>query len=129
MYTTCVIVIHPYARAKTFCQTQIHGENIILILRSKVKVINVRDTLYHGDTLTCQTKYDYVKRQKSLVLNTKQCHKPYKFDLEVKFNVVSGSWMYLTHPVMVIDQSAKFDMPMSKLTEVTGRSWRHDKSL
>ena len=26
-------------RAKTFCQTQTHGENIILILRSKVKVI------------------------------------------------------------------------------------------
>ena len=43
----------------------IHGENIILILRSKVKVINVRDTLYHGDTLTCQTKYDYVKGQKA----------------------------------------------------------------
>ena len=26
--------------------------------------------------------------------------------------------MYLTHPLMVIDQSAKFDMPMSKLTEL-----------
>ena len=37
-----------------------------------------------GNTLTCQTKYDYVKGQKSLVLNKKQCHKPYKFDLEVK---------------------------------------------
>ena len=53
-------------RSKTFCQTQIHGEIIILILRSKVKVINVHDTLYHGDTLTCQTKYDYVKGQKKL---------------------------------------------------------------
>ena len=71
-------------RAKTFCQTQIHDENIILILRSKVKVNNIRDTLYHGETLTCDTKYDYVKGQKSLVLNTKQCHKPYKFDLDVK---------------------------------------------
>ena len=42
--------------------------NIILILRSKVKVIeliNVRDTSYHGDTLTYPTKYDYVKGQKS----------------------------------------------------------------
>ena len=29
--------------------------------------------------------------------------------------------MYLTHPLMVIDQSAKFDMPVSKLTDVTGR--------
>ena len=91
MYTTCcLMVIHPYCqnfvclcqRAKTFCQTQIHGENKIFILSSKVKVINVHDTLYHGDTRTCQIKYEYVKGQKSLVLNTKQCHKPYKFDLE-----------------------------------------------
>ena len=82
-----------------------------------LEVINVRDKLYHGDTLTCQTKYDYVKGQKSLVLNTKQCHKHYKFDLEVKIqgcirimNVLDTS----SHG----DQSAKFDMPMSKLTEV-----------
>ena len=27
--------------------------------------MNVRNTSYHGDTLTCQTKYDYVKGQKS----------------------------------------------------------------
>ena len=44
----------------------------------------VTHCMYHGDTFTCQTKYDYVKGQKSLVLNKKQCHKPYKFDLEVK---------------------------------------------
>ena len=91
-------------------------------MRSKVKVINVRDTLYHGDTLTCQTKYDYVKGQKSLVLNTKQCHKPYKFDPEVKVQGCIRSRINLTHPLMVMDQSAKFDIPMSKLTEVTGRT-------
>ena len=51
--------------------------------------MNVRNTLYHGDTLTCQTKYDHVKGQKSLVLNTKQCHKPYKFDLENVFDTSS----------------------------------------
>ena len=27
--------------------------------------INVRDTSYHGDTVMCQTKYDFVKGQKS----------------------------------------------------------------
>ena len=36
--------------------------------------------------------------------------------------------MYLTHPLMVIDPCAKYGMPMSKLTEVTGWTWRHDKS-
>ena len=95
-------------RAKTFCQTQIHGENIILILRSKVKVINVRDTLYHGDTLTCQTKYDCVKEQKSLVLNTKQCHKPYKFDLEVK---VQGCIRIMN----VLDTSSHGDRPICQI--------------
>ena len=119
----------PMTKSEDILPDSIHGENIILILRSKVKVINVRDTLYHGDTLMCQTKYDYVKGQKSLVLNTKQCHNPINLTLRSTFQVVSGSWMYLTHPLMVIDQSAKFDMPMSKLTEVTGRTWRHDKSL
>ena len=35
--------------------------------------------------------------------------------------------MYLTHPLMVIDPCAKYGMPMSKLTEVTGRTSGHDK--
>ena len=47
MYTTCLMVIHPYAKIwyayvkeqRRSCQTQMHGENIILKLRSKVKVI------------------------------------------------------------------------------------------
>ena len=46
--------------------------------------MNVRTTLYNGDTLKCQTKYDYVKGQKNWGLNTKPCHKPYKFDLDFK---------------------------------------------
>ena len=28
--------------------------------------INVRDTSYYGDTLTCQTEYDFIKGQKKL---------------------------------------------------------------
>ena len=46
--------------------------------------MNIRDTSYHGDTLTCQTKYDYVKGEKNWGLKTKPCHKPYKFNLQVK---------------------------------------------
>ena len=46
--------------------------------------MNVHDTSYHCETLTCKTEYDYVKGQKSWGRNTKPCHKPYKFDLEVK---------------------------------------------
>ena len=29
-------------------------------------LMNVHDTSYHGDTLTYQTKYDYVKGQKKM---------------------------------------------------------------
>ena len=53
-------------RAKTSCQTQIHGENIIDIEikgQGHTEFMNVGDTSYHGDTLKCQTKYDYVKGQ------------------------------------------------------------------
>ena len=98
----------PMSKSKDICQTQIHGENIIFIWRSKVKVINVHDTLYHGDTLTCQTKYDYIKGQKSLDLNTKQCHKPYKFDLEVK--VQGRIWI-----MNVRDRSSHGDTPMCQI--------------
>ena len=44
-------------------QTQIHGENVILILLPKVKVMTICDTMSYGDTLMCQT-YDYVKDKK-----------------------------------------------------------------
>ena len=46
--------------------------------------------------------------------------------LRSKIKVVSGSWMYWTLSLMVIDPCVKYGMPMSKLTEVTGRTWRHD---
>ena len=35
-------------------------------VQGRISIMNVRDTLYHGDTLKCQTKYDYVKGQKNL---------------------------------------------------------------
>ena len=111
MYTTCCLMVifrMPISKSKDILPDSIHGENIILILRSEVKVINVRDTLYHGDTLTCQTKYDYVKGQKSLVLNTKPFHKPYKIDLEVK---VQGCIRIMN----VLDTSSHGDRPICQI--------------
>ena len=70
--------------------TQIHSENTILKLKAKVQgrkeVMNEFDSSSHGDTLMCQIWYDSmsVKGQKSSDPNTKPCHKPYKYDLEVK---------------------------------------------
>ena len=70
--------------------------------------INVRDTSYHGDTLTCQTKYEFAKGQKRWDLNTKPCHKPYKFYLEVK---VQDRIMIMN----VLDTSSHGDRPMCQI--------------
>ena len=55
--------------------------------------------------------------------------KAYKFDLEVKGQHRMGNLNHMSYLLMVIDQCTKFGMPMSKLTEVTGRTLRHEKSL
>ena len=59
--------------------------------------------IIHGDTFMCQIWFDFVKEEKSCGLYTKPYQKLYKFDLQVKVNVVSGSWMYATHCLMVIE--------------------------
>ena len=53
-------------------------------------VMNVCDILSYGNTLLCQMSYDYVKGQKRCGLNTKQCQKSYKFDLQVKGKLCIG---------------------------------------
>ena len=51
-------------RAKTSCQYQIHCENINFDIEVKGQGHEcICDTSYYGDTLTCQTKYAYVKGQ------------------------------------------------------------------
>ena len=58
-------------RAKTSCQTQIHGtkNNFDIEVKGQghTELMNVRDISYHGYTCTlrCQTKYDYLEWQKS----------------------------------------------------------------
>ena len=64
--------------------------------------MNVRDTSYHDDTLTCQTKYNYFKGQKAESLTQSHVINPINLTLRSKFKVVSGSWMYLTHLLIVI---------------------------
>ena len=169
MFTICCLNVIPYAKIwYAYVKEQRH----LARLKSMVKIhfwywgqksrsYRVQDTSYHGDTLTCKTKYDYVTGQKSWGLNTKPCHKAYKFDLKVKgqcrimimnvldtsshgdrhmcqiwyanvkanrsyssdmktwkkpinltlrskVNIVSGTWMYVSHLLMVIDPCAKY---------------------
>ena len=79
------------------------------------KFMNVHNTSYHGDTLTCLTKYDNVKEQNSWGLNTNQIHaiNPINLTLRSKVNIESGTWMYVSHLLMVKDPCANYGMPMS----------------
>ena len=117
-------------RAKTSCQTQIHGENIILILRSKVKVIQSSWMYVTHYTMVI---HSHAKQSMTLSKDKKvedwtqsYVKNPINLILRSKVKVVSGSWMYWTLPLMVIDPCAKYGTPMSKLTEVTRWTWRHD---
>ena len=96
MYTTCRLIVI-YARMQKFGMPMSKSKDILPdsnpfwkynfdIFRSKVKVIQSSwiYATHRTMVLTCQTKYDYVKGEKSWGLNTKPCHKPYKLNLQVK---------------------------------------------
>ena len=59
----------------------------------------------------CQTK-------KNVMGQTRNVKTPIKLTFRSKFKVVSGSWMYLTHPLMVIQPCAKYGKPMSNQRKV-----------
>ena len=49
--------------------------------------MNVCDTLYHGDTLTCQTKYNYVKGKIAMALTQSYIINPINLTLRSKVNI------------------------------------------
>ena len=63
----CQNLVCLYQRAKTSCQTQMPQYNFDIEVKGQghTEFMNVRNTSYHGDTLMCQAKNDYVKGQKS----------------------------------------------------------------
>ena len=52
----------------------------------------------------------------------KHVKNPINLTLRSKFKVVSGSWMYATHRLMVIHPCAKYGKPMSNHKKVMGRT-------
>ena len=138
-----LIVIHPYAKIRyayvkeqlRSYKTRIHGENIILILRLKVKVIqtswmyathrtmviHVHSRVKHSMTISQDKKN--VARTQSHVIN------PINLTLRSNLNVISGSWMYATHLLMLIDPCAKYGMPISKQTGYGSDTKTQQKSI
>ena len=52
----------------------------------------------------------------------KHVKNPINLTLRSKFKIVSGSWIYATHRLMVIHPCAKYDKPMSNHTKVMART-------
>ena len=65
----CQTLVYLCQRAKISYQTQYpwckYNFDIVVKGQGHTEFMNVRDTSYHGDTLTCKTIYDFVKGQKS----------------------------------------------------------------
>ena len=90
--------------------------------------MNVLDTSSLGDRPMCQIWYANVKANRSYRLDMKTWQKPIKLTWRSKVNIQSGSWMYTTHPLLLIDPSAKYGRPMSNPKKVTGRTRKHVKN-
>ena len=105
----------------------------IFILRSIVKVLH-RSWIYatHRTIVVhSSAKHRMNMSKDKKVLARKQSHviNPLNLTLRSKVNVVSGLWMYVTYPFIVIDPCARYQMPLSKQTELTGLTRRQDKNL
>ena len=97
-------------KTKTACQTQIHDENIILKMRSMVKVKQC--SWIQSMTMS---------KTKSWGLNTKPCHKPYKFDFEVK-------GLHRIRIMNVLHTSFHSDRPMCQIWYVNVKANRSHSS-
>ena len=83
---------------------QIQGQYMILILRTKVKVIDVCNTSSLGDTLLCLIWYDYVKDTETL----RSEHEAMKIKRFFKFRLQ----MYFPFFVIIELAIASFESPL-----------------
>ena len=84
----------------------------------QTEFMNVCDALYHGHTLKRRMT---MSKTKSWGLNTKQCHKPYKFDFEVKGQ----------HPIRIMNvpnTSFHSDRPMCQIWYANVKANRNYRS-
>ena len=125
MYTTrCLLVIQTYAKIWYACVKEQRG------YRSRPYRVNECTRRFVPWWYTHEPNKVWLCQRTTKTEAWTQGHviNPINLTLRSKLKVVSGSWMYLTHPLMVIHPCPKYGMSMSKLTEVTGRTWRHVKN-
>ena len=72
-----------------------------------IGTMNVCDTLSHSVRPMCQYNMLMSKQTKVTGRTGRHVKNPINLTLRSKVNVVSGSWMYVTHLLMVIDPCAQ----------------------
>ena len=72
--------------------------------------------------MVCQCKINRSYRS-----NVKTWQKPMNLTLRSKVNIEWGTWMYVSHLLMVIDLCAKYGRPMSKQHIVISETQKHVK--
>ena len=85
---------------------------------------------HHPMVIHSRAKYGMtMSKDKKAVLRTRSHVKnPIILTLRSKVNAILGSWMFLTHCLIVLDPCAKYNMLMSKQTKVAGGTGRHVKN-
>ena len=112
------------------CDTSYHGDTLMcqiwydIVKRQESCGLNTklcqngmevkRSTSYwdHGNWPMCQIWYASVMANRSYGSDMKKCENNINLTLRSKVNIVSGSWMYVTHHLVVIHPWAKYGMPM-----------------
>ena len=112
------MVIHPYAKIwyayvkeqRHFFQTQIHGK---VKGQGHTEFMNVCDTLTMVIHSCAEQSLTMSKDKKAKAWTQSHVINPINLTLRSKFKIVSGSWMYAPHRLMVIHSCAKYGKPMS----------------
>ena len=76
----------------------------------------------------CQIWYSNVKDYRSYRSDMKTWQKPINLTLRSKVKIKSGTWMFVSHLLMVINPCVKNGKPMSNQKIVTGRTKKHVKN-
>ena len=121
LHTRCCKVIHPYAQISmpmsSISKSKYYHARLKFIVKILILILRSRSGMY----ATHRASWWYTpvpniewlyQRTKKLWSEQRHVINPINVTLRSKFKVESGSWMYVKHPLIVIDACAKYCKPM-----------------
>ena len=90
--------------------------------------LNVLETSSHSDRPMCQIGYANVKANRSYRSEMKTWQKSINLSLRSKGNIESGTWIYVSDLLIVIDPCAKYGKPMLNQKLAMCRTQKHVKN-